>query len=117
MASAKVKLPPELFDLLHLSALEHGGIGANFYYGGNADEPHCVIGHANDLQWNLGAPLRTALERQKFEPFRDNDPAVYRINKRRGESVMWARVPFEEWCLEAGVDVEDSPPSGTPDVR
>lgn len=96
-------LPAEVYDTLELSAIAFGGIGAGECFVN--DEPYCLAGHflfAADTESLAPNPMRAALlgPRECYADF--NDPAVQRINRRRGAPLN-ARVSFAEWCAELHV--------------
>ena len=94
----RFRLPPEVFDALHLSALAHGGIGRSDYID-NQDAPVCYIGHL--------ASLGVVEDHMVIEPFgfgeTENDSSLRVAGVGRGE-----RTPFERWCELVGVDVAEA---------
>lgn len=107
--SNKRILPADVYDALELSALAYGGIGAGRWVedGGAgfgsapADIPVCASGHAfaadpTNEMWHVLQSADLGI--------RHNDPAVVRINVRRGNDYSLARVSFAEWCAELGVE-------------
>lgn len=95
--TAKRLLPPEVFDALHLSSLEFGGIGGGDFRDCDGT-PLCAYGHVNDVPGSWAT-----MECARISPI-TNDKAVRAINKRRG-AFRYARVTFEEWCAELNIDV------------
>lgn len=103
--ATKRVLPADVYDTLELSALAYGGIGAGRAFDCPDGDPVCISGHiyfaAADL--NDEEEMRNALLLGHEAPIDVNDPAVRRINRRRGAPLN-ARVPFDLWRAELGVE-------------
>ena len=95
-------LPADVYDALELSALAFGGIGGDLMY--DSHRPRCLLGHIEFCDRGNGEMERAV--RRAFggdvSLVEQNDPAVERINKRRG-TYPSARVPFDAWCKELNV--------------
>ena len=123
MPQKQIVLPADVYDALELSALVHGGIGAECFtvYEDTDDDtpppPLCVVGHAefldntrvgNQIQGPVVSALAAALEIESnaFGPlFAENDRAVRKL-VNGDETVQVrnnARVTWEQWCKETGV--------------
>jgi hypothetical protein len=90
-----IRLKPEIFDALHLSALAFGGIGrGNWTLGGT---PHCIHGHAEALGEHISDELYYANLGVK-----NNDSAL-----RKAGVSLHERVSFLRWRKLVGVDVNN----------
>lgn len=101
--SDTIKLRPELFDALHLSALANGGIGCGPYFRPDST-PCCAYGHALWLDTKPDVCLDTRLTYELYSvglyAVSRNDVRLSRAGVPDGETV-----PFERWCAIVGVDV------------
>jgi hypothetical protein len=98
MTQPKFRLPPEVFDALHLSALANGGIGHGVWYDNFTGAPVCPIGL---LGWADG--IETPREWVANEAYGLNVTAVDMAMVDAGD-----RVSFERFCELVGVDVAEA---------
>lgn len=103
----RFRLPPEVFDALHLSALAFGGMGCGDWEDCNG-APLCARGHAMKLDTDERAAGRTELVFPKVHgagiSIVVNDGALEDAGVRRYSE----RIPFERWCELVGVDVSEA---------
>lgn len=93
-----IRLNPDLFMALGLSAEAFGGIGQGWWTKTdpvNRDAPFCVVGHEEFLGMEL--PRSTV-----YSWTARNDGALHRAGY--GDAT---RVPFKRWCKVVGVDIQE----------
>lgn len=111
--TAPVAVDPDFFDAIDVSAMIHGGIGANATWDhNNGNVPYCLGGHIDWLTTDVAENNRlrehvTALTGESVIGF--NDELVQRINKQKNRAShkpTWQnadrRVSFDEYCAESG---------------
>ena len=125
MPQKQVVLPADVYDALELSALVHGGIGAEYFIaeavGDNPPPPLCVMGHAEFLDnAYMASAARVPVTRAVLAAFGLNEAQGYGLgpifsaNDRAVRKLVHGnadvpvldsgkRVTWEQWCKETGV--------------
>lgn len=113
MSIAKKRLPREVFDALHLAALEFGGVGARLA-ADNDGNPCCIHGLAEwidgvEYQERRGSP--SVLMTPTREALYNANISVIGTDWLLKGLPEGERLDFEDWCAKVGVDVapEDTP--------
>ena len=109
---SKILLDPVDFDALHLSFLEHGGVGGVCAFSGEPAAPHCVLGHAAWLEGSDRATTDAAMQTEMGKRLTSagltwqlNDDVVLRA--RREGNWQSERIPFELYISLLNIDVKE----------
>ena len=98
--AARFRLPPVVFDALHLSALANGGIGCGEWYADcDYERPVCALGHAFYVEGPNCQEVSDGLFRAGITAH-INDNALI-------DAETIGRIPFERWLDVVGVDIDE----------
>ena len=111
----KILLDPVDFDALHLSFLEHGGVGDTGCFRHPVDEPavpHCALGHGAWLEGHDDASTDEAMVTEFGKrlmaaglTWERNDDAVLRYRREKGFTSD--KIDFETYITLLNIDIKE----------